>query len=137
MAGKGHSNYAMHEYAILTKKLQPLHPNIIRVYDVKSSAHANYVIMELCCFSLDEMPQTFKDYLYEDKGSGSSADFHVRQLVINGLVQDILQGTVFLHSKEVCFVFCIHARARLFIHEPIGLSKGVFGKGAFCKLRVW
>ena len=105
-SGKGGSNYAMHEFAILTKKLQPLHPNIIRVYDVKSSAHANYVIMELCCFSLDEMPQTFKDYLYEDKSSGSSADFHVQQLVVNGLVQDILQGTAFLHSKEVCFVFC-------------------------------
>ena len=104
MAGKGHSNYAMHEFAILTKKLQPLHPNIIRVYDVKSSASANYVIMELCCFSLDEMPQTFKDYLYEDKSSVSSADFHVRKLVVNGLVQDILQGTAFLHSKEVCFV---------------------------------
>ena len=104
MAGKGHSNYAMHEYAILTKNLQPLHPNIIRVYDVKSSANTNYVIMELCCFSLDEMPQTFKDYLYEDKRSGLGADFHIRQLVVNGLVQDILQGTAFLHSKEVCFV---------------------------------
>ena len=107
MAGKGHSNYAMHEYAILTKKLQPLHPNIIRVYDVKTSVSADYVIMELCCFSLDEMPQTFKDYLYEDKGSGSGADFHIRQLVVNGLVQDILQGTAFLHSKGVCFLFCM------------------------------
>eukprot|EP00750_Incisomonas_marina_P011025 INCI16332.2.p1 GENE.INCI16332.2~~INCI16332.2.p1 ORF type:complete len:1450 (-),score=213.01 INCI16332.2:215-4564(-) len=97
---------AMREFLLITEKLQPQHANVIRVLAVESSPSALFVVMELCHFGLDRQPAEFQDYLHggrTDSGSQSSARVPVFEghMVLNALVQDVLRGTAFLHSKHV------------------------------------
>lgn len=90
----------------MTDKLQPQHANVVRVLAAESSPSALFVVMELCHFGLDQQPTDFQDYLHsvdEYTSPDSMAAFLAEgHMVLNALVQDLLRGTAFLHSKKVC-----------------------------------
>ena len=90
----------------MTEKLQPQHANVVRVLAVASSPSALFVVMDLCRFGLDQQPTDFQDYLHSvDQSSSvaSMASFLAEgHMVLNALVQDLLRGTAFLHSKQLC-----------------------------------
>ena len=107
---------AMREFLLLSQKLQPQHLNIIRVFGIETGVHAIYVIMELRHFSLDRQPAEFRAFLHgggdgDDCGrtessssssdGGAAGDAAVGAIVLNALVQDLLRGVGFLHSKGV------------------------------------
>ncbi len=152
---------AMREYVVLSQRLQPQHPNLIRVLGVESASNAFFIVMELCAFSLDKAPEEFKAFLHDDAafaatenafaqdngaasagttrdsvdmtavgaessppasspslkqeravsslpssssgstGGGAPAVVSVGALVLSALVQDVLRGVGFLHSKRV------------------------------------
>lgn len=71
--------------------------------------------MELCYFSLDEIPGDFEKFLHQSStveklkeattSGGDDAAVTVKNvvgaLVLNALVQDIIHGVSFLHEKGV------------------------------------
>eukprot|EP00750_Incisomonas_marina_P011024 INCI16332.10.p1 GENE.INCI16332.10~~INCI16332.10.p1 ORF type:complete len:1488 (-),score=201.28 INCI16332.10:215-4678(-) len=104
--GDGAEQRAMREFLLMTEKLQPQHANVVRVLAVASSPSALFVVMDLCRFGLDQQPTDFQDYLHSvDQSSSvaSMASFLAEgHMVLNALVQDLLRGTAFLHSKQLC-----------------------------------
>lgn len=75
----------------LMSKLQ--HTNIVHVYNVKLSSSGLFLVMEQCAFAMDHQPKEFVGFLH--------ASEHVSKLVLNALVQDLIRGCSFLHSKSV------------------------------------
>ncbi len=101
------------------------------MFGVKTGSHAIYVVMELCHFSLDQQPPDFRAFLHgrggdnsattnsntgcSTGGGGTNGNGHagghvgggeavgvgVGAMVLNALVQDLLRGVSFLHSKGV------------------------------------
>jgi len=102
-------NRAMREFLLLSKKLQPQHPNIIRIYNIMSHSSTYFVVMEYCCFSVDKMPQNFQDFLHGyDSTNEESVPTqrrlslaNVGRIVLNALIQDLIRGASFLHSRQV------------------------------------
>ena len=81
------------EYLLLSKKLQPQHPNVIRLHALKTTSTTFCVVMECCHFSVEHVPPDFAEFLRDEHASGA--------VVLNALVQDMLRGLQFLHSRQV------------------------------------
>ena len=102
--------YTLKEFLLLSKKLQPQHSNVIRIYNVRSTSNTFFIVMECCNFSLDNQPEEFQNFMHGTL-TGSNADPHpdsaapcvgdIGCFVLNALVQDILRAVGFLHSKKV------------------------------------
>ena len=75
----------------LMSKLQ--HTNIVHVYNVKLSSSGLFLVMEQCAFAMDNQPTEFAQFLH--------ASEHVSKLVLNALIQDLIRGCSFLHSRSV------------------------------------
>ena len=139
---------------MLSRKLQPQHPNIVHVFNVKKTSSTYYVIMEDCLFPLNRIPADFKEFLYDsgtqsnrlsragtlhtvaqstggvdtdsdsdsplllgpppstrglaESGGGAAGRRRISTryssigpIVLNALVQDLVRGMGFLHSKNV------------------------------------
>ena len=115
--GESGQQRAMREFMLLSQKLQPQHVNIIRVFGIESAVHAIYVVMALCHFPLSQQPASFRAFVHGGGGGGgaggadgggggvgrrsSSGDSALGAIVLNALVQDLLRGVSFLHSKGV------------------------------------
>ena len=91
--GFANGQKAVRELAIVTQKLGT-HRNVVGIHAVKPTGSTFYIVMELCLFSLDEQPDTFRHLLH-------APDSPEAALVLNALVQDLLRGAAFLHSKHV------------------------------------
>ena len=108
--GSREERQAVRELLLLKKKLKGGHPNIIKLFDVKSTGSIFYIIMQYCSFSLDQQPQNFQQFLHgvgpEETDSLSPADIQ-RQcdvtgtVVLNALVQDLLRAIGFLHASHI------------------------------------
>ena len=91
--GERTQQHIVKEYLLLSKKLQPQHPNVIRLHDLKTTSTTFCVVMECCHFSVARVPADFEAFLRDEHSSGA--------LVLNALVQDMLRGLQFLHSRQV------------------------------------
>ncbi len=86
----------------------------MKVLEHKVTPKALYVVMELACFSLDEMPRAFRTALHSRRrqdslaqagsslsSSGSHGGGRSKPTLLRSLVQDVLQGMFFLHTNAV------------------------------------
>ena len=84
---------AVRELVVVNEKLGA-HSNIVQILTTKFTGSTCYIVMELCQFALDKQPRSFQTMLHSiDSGAGA--------LVMNALLQDLVRGVAFLHSRGV------------------------------------
>ena len=95
-SGSTHEASAVSEFHLLSQRLGR-HNNIVRILNVKVTFSTVYLIMECCAFSLDKQPKEFLAFLHCKEAQAVL----MARFVLNALVQDLLVGVSFLHSKGV------------------------------------
>ena len=112
---------AVHEALLLRRHLREGHPSVIKIFDVKSTSNAFFVVMQHCAFSLANQPDQFVEFLcgpkhYHNNDEGKKKQQHITNgsggdggggkngggsLVLGALVRDLLNAVGVLHSKHI------------------------------------